>query len=423
MKKNIKRIVSLAMCAVLLIGVMGVSAFAVNSEDYTELPYTCYTYLGDSIPWGYGLDPNIASGEALSVDTRVEGSYTDIVGSVLEENNGATVNPGACSGSRLSDYRTLLETGMGVENPYTHESDWYGSRHPERSAALYAKAGQICDYIRESDLVTVQVGLNDITGALVNTACATGLIDINKLKSISDAESVLDYIVGALENVSQDPDILGNVITTFSNEIMGLRENVEEITKDVVALAPDDADIVLVGYYHAVDGICVIPGTDFSFICDLIDTALVSLNDYYSAVAEEYDNVYYVEAPDASVFYTDGTTLSDMLSNIDGVLMGIHADAAGHEYIAQCVLDGLKEINTCRHEHTKVVYERTKATRGYGYVGVTVCTDCGKVVSMGKIITPFGSFDVPENTVQYIINRVENSVNCTVSRVIKLFNK
>lgn len=418
MKKAIKRVLSLTMCAVLLFGALGISAFAEGSDEYAELPYKCYTYIGDSISWGYGLDPDIESSDPTSIGRRIDGSFTDLVGKVLEKNNGATVHCAASSGSRLCDYRAFLEKGMGVENPYNRTDDWFGNRTPERTEMLRNMGDQICAWVRESDLVTLQGGINDITALLVNSVCASGLVDIDKITSISDLNSVIEYLQYALESVSKDPNVVGNIISAFNSELMGMRENAVEVVKDIVELAPDDADILIVGYSNLLAGLRVLPNTEFSPILNLVGDALVSLNDYYAAIAEEYENVYYVAAPDASVFFPEGMLLTDAITDDRGMLLGLHPDAAGHEYIAKCVLEELKDINTCRHEHTKTVFEYVKAAKGYGYAGVQVCSDCGKVVSMGKVITPFGTFDVPEHTVNNIVTNVGNAVSSTVSKLI-----
>ena len=62
-----KKLLSIVLCAVLLLGALGVPALAVNAEDYTDLPYKNYCYLGDSISWGYGLDPNADNHDKFSV--------------------------------------------------------------------------------------------------------------------------------------------------------------------------------------------------------------------------------------------------------------------------------------------------------------------------------------------------------------------
>ena len=414
-----KKFLSLALCAVLIFSALGVSAFAVSAEDYSNLPYQNYVYLGDSISWGYGLDPTMDSGDKFNVGTRVEGSFTDIVGDVLEQNNAAVVQPAASSGSRLCDYRILLERGMGVENPYERVNDWYGNRHPERTEVIRNMGPDVCAWLGEADLVTLQVGINDLTAALLNAASATGLVDMDAIQkvSLSDLSTVADYLGMALQNLAKDPDVLGNLIRTFTSEISGIRENAREVVKDVQQLAPENADIVLVGYHKAVQGMRILPGTDFSAIFDIVDTALMSLNDYFDSIASNYDNVYYVDAPDPTVFYPDGTKLTDALENIKGFLMGIHPDAAGHAYIADQVLNFLRELNTCRHENTHTVWHNFKLGFGCEYENAVVCDDCGAIVSYGKLVTPNGNITPPTHTVQNSIATVNKNITAAFSRL------
>ena len=392
MKKAIKRTISLAMCAVLLFGALGISAFAETADGNEKLPYKCYTYIGDSIPWGYGLNRELDTGNRDNVCVRVDGAYTDIVGKVLEENNGAEVHAAASSGARASEFRSLFEIGMGVAEPYSCTEDWFGSRHPDRTEALLNKADLICGWVSESDLITVQIGINDITAMLVNSLSATGVIDLGKITAISDAESVLEYIQYALNNLREDPMVLDNVIKAFNSEVLTLRRNTAEIVKDVVTLAPEEADILLVGYHNAAQSLRIIPGTDFSIIFEIVNTAIASLNDYYAGLASQYGNVYYVSAPYASCFYPQGTDITDILADTSAVLLGIHPDAAGHEYIAQRVLATLDKINDDGDTHH--------------------CQDAG------KITTPDGkTVNVPVNTINQTVHAVTHAITSTVTRI------
>ena len=414
-----KKILSLVLCAVLLFSALGVQAFAVNAADYAALPYHNYCYLGDSISWGYGLDPNADNHDKFSVGTRVTGSFTDIIGSVLEQNNGAVVQPAASSGSRLCDYRILLERGMGVENPYDRANDWYGNRHPERTEVLRSMGPEIVSWVREADLITLQLGINDLTAALVNALYATGLVDLDKIQqlSLSDPSTLADYLTTALTNVCQSPDILGNVIRTFNSEIVEIRTNAREVLKDVVALAPE-ADIVVVGYHKAVQELRVIGGTDFSVIFDIANAALVSLNDYYAALANEYGNVYYVDAPNAAIFYPEGTHLIDIVKDIKGFLYGVHPDHAGHAYIADRVLDALRDLNAvCRHEHTKNVCETKELPCGVQIITTEYCTDCGEVLHWGKVVTPYGTYTTPAYTVNNAVTTVVGNIHRVVGHI------
>ena len=322
MRKRTKTALSIVLCLIMIFGIMGSTAMALNAEDYTNVPYHCYTYLGDSISWGYGLHEDIDRTDKFSVGRRVPGSYTDLVGSVLEKNNNATVYPATCSGARISDYRFLLEQGMGLENPYVKSKDWYGERHPERTEQLLQMGPQICEEVRKSDLITIQAGINDITATIVNAASATGLVDLVKLQEISGVEGVLDYVAFALENVMQNPNIVGSFTDTFLQEASGIRENIEAVVDHLVAVAPKDADILILGYHQATSGLRVIPGSGYSLIFDLIDRGIDLFNNIYRDAAAKYDNVTYVDVPDATSIFSAGTTVIDAL-DVPGIISRI----------------------------------------------------------------------------------------------------
>ena len=390
----------------------------IDPAAYADIACSGYTYLGDSISWGYGLDPNTDNHDPFNVGRRVKGSFTDLVATVLEQNNpGMAVHPAASSGARLCDFRVLLDRGMGVESPYERTNDWYGNRHPERTERLLEMGPDIVEWLRASDVITVQVGINDLTAALVNALYATGLVDINKLGEISDFNSALDYVRFALGNLAQDPNVLGNLTQTFNDEIQGIRENAVAVMDAVEKLAPANAKILLIGYHKAVQDLRVIPGTDFSPIFDLADSALVSLNDYFASVADRYDNVFYVDAPDADIFYDDGTSLVDILKNVSGFLYGVHPDAEGHVYIAQRVLDALESVGKCAHTHTEFLRQTVKLPFGYALVSAEVCSDCGEVVHEAKVTTPTGTLYLPMLTIRNTADTFRNAVSAAIGRI------
>lgn len=344
MKKLGKIVIALGMCATLVCSTLCMS-LAASAKTYKNLPYKYYTYLGDSIPWGYGLDPNNDSSDPYNVGGRVEGAYTDLVGDVLEKNNNAHVQPAAGSGARICDFRILLERGMGIEHPYDRENDWYGNRKPERVVRLRAMGPEICSWISKSDLISFQAGINDMTAVLGNSAVATGLIEPDKLMAIDGLDGLMEYLDWVIDHYGKDSRVVTNFVKTFTKEFNETMTNCSVVVKDIQMLAPDNADIVLVGYHKAVAGIRVIPGTNSSLLFDIVDQCIMNFNAMFKIEAAKYDNVYYVDAPDASVVFKKGTTVVDILKNTDGFLLGIHPDAAGHKYIANCVLKKLKEIN------------------------------------------------------------------------------
>lgn len=345
MKRVWKTVIAAVLSVMLIVSTLGVAAFAANDKSHQNLPYKSYTYLGDSIAFGYGLVSQEASSDPYSVGVRVRGCYGDLVGKALEKTNGATVRAAACSGARLTDYRILLERGMGLENPYYAENDWYGLRKAERTERLRSMGPEIVAEIEDSDLVSFQCGFNDLTAALINAACATGLIDLDKLQELGDVSSILGYLAMVLDNLQNDPDVVGNFTKTFLKEFNGIFSNAYYVVKDLHTIASEDTDVMIIGYYKAVDALRVIPGTDRSLLFDLVDDAIMAFNAYYRSLAELYDNVYYVDTPDATTVYPKGTTVLDALEEPDGILLGIHADDNGHRYIADQILNKLDEIN------------------------------------------------------------------------------
>ena len=208
MKRIAKLMVALGMAVIMIASTLGIAAFAA-APKHPYGNYKYYTYIGDSIPFGYGLVSQEASSDPFSVGLRVKGSYPDLVAKKLEKTNKKIhIQPSASSGSRLCDYRILLERGMGIKNPYNRENDWYGSRKPERTVRLRAMGPEICGWIRQSDVITFQLGINDISGLLTNAAYATGLIDIDKIESLDGLNDILAYLEMVIGNLSKDSDVL-----------------------------------------------------------------------------------------------------------------------------------------------------------------------------------------------------------------------
>ena len=115
MNRTWKRILTFALIAAMTYAFL-VSAFALDANTYDGRRYERYVYIGDSISWGYGLDPTVDPLAAANNFARIKDSYTDIVGRVLEKSCGTLILPAESSGGRLCDYRGLLERGMGTES-------------------------------------------------------------------------------------------------------------------------------------------------------------------------------------------------------------------------------------------------------------------------------------------------------------------
>lgn len=422
MRKTAKTLLSLLLCVVMLVSVCSIAASAEKAADYSVLDYKCYTYVGDSVSWGFGLNPDYDPLSADYVFARIEGAFTDIVADVLEENCGTEVHSAASNGGRLCDFRMLLERGMGVENPYTYPDDVFGNRAYERTKTLQASGEYVCENLKKSDLITMDLGMNDLASAAINAACSLDFVDLDKINGLSDIQSIVDYLIFAIEAAAKEGDVLGDLLRALDANFAELRENAKEVLKDVVTLAPDDADIFLLGYFIPFDSFRLIPGTERSVIMEFLGTTFASLNDFFEDIAAEYSNVYYVDVPDADPFFADGTTLTEVISlatqDIDAVLLGIHPSAEGHKYIADKVLAALLETNACHHEQAKPVCDDVKLGHGVSYVGGKVCPDCGKILDAGHLATHAGDIHVPARTITYTLNLVVDVVATTAHKVV-----
>ena len=198
-------------------------------------------------------------------------------------------------------------------------------------------------------------------------------------------------------------------------------KNARRVLDDIVELSADDADILLIGYHDPFSRLRLIPDTAHSLVMDMVGLTMQSLNDFLANLALEYDNVFFVPILGASSFCDEGESVFEIIDgedNItDAILMALHPDAAGHEFIAGRVMEKLNEINVCRHEHTKTVPPKYLGLCVCRYSGALVCADCGKTLDAGSVITPCARIPIPEISINYLAQTVENTIAAKISRV------
>ena len=95
----------------------------------------------------------------------------------------------------------------------------------------------------------------------------------------------------------------------------------------------------------------------------------------------------------------------------------VHPDAAGHAYIAERVLDTLKELSVCHHEHTQTIVRKLPMGFGTRSITTVVCEDCGAVLQDGTLVTPAGSVNIPSLTIRNAMENIQRVVNTTLSRL------
>ena len=76
--------------------------------------------------------------------------------------------------------------------------DWFGNRAPERAQALLNSGAEVCEKLKGADLVTVQLGINDVAGAVISALKASGWLDLSKLTNVTGIDGVSSYVTSSL---------------------------------------------------------------------------------------------------------------------------------------------------------------------------------------------------------------------------------
>ena len=159
MKKMSIRILSVLLALTMLGAVLSVAASAATKDNVKH--YRTYTCLGDSIAAGYSMPDykkKAAGHLCIEENVRIEGSYPALVADAV---HAETFYPYAVPGHRSTELRVLLDP--------TYDGDWVTEKwitelsHVESNSleGLKAQRPKYEKAIRESDLITIDIGLND----------------------------------------------------------------------------------------------------------------------------------------------------------------------------------------------------------------------------------------------------------------------
>ncbi len=252
MGDKMKRIIALV---ILVIAVLGV--FITHKTLSKDSMRISYIALGDSV--AAGRDPYGAT---------VYG-YPDYIKDYLEENDKLYFYTKDFSKSGYTTKDIINE----IEGNYTKEVD---------GKTIYLK-----EALRESDLVTLQIGANDFIDTL----------------SISELESMLNEIASLKKEID-------NVITKVESVIVLLKQYAKE-------------QIIVIGYYN--------PLPRFTTYKNEINELVKYFNNKLEELCEEY-NIYYVD-------------IFDIFDNNEELLpnpFDIHTNTDGYKKIANRIIKSIE---------------------------------------------------------------------------------
>ena len=355
--KHSKRILALVLAAVLCMGLFGFSAFAATKE--TVRHYDTYTVLGDSIPGGFGLStypystdegPAIVDGKVIGLNdgTLVVNSFPEIVSKAI---SAGKTNSLSRSGMRSTELRMMLDESYTGDD-YT-ELLVATNLGMDMDAFLAARQ-QYVNSVKEADLITINIGSNDLMLKAMHNAL-TNVYSSDSENSITarmialltahggNIGAAFADMLSTLEKIGKLPQVMTAALTTLAESEIAFRQNWEVILSTIHKLNPD-ATVLALGLYNPFREIQLSESASFLKVGRLIDPMIADINFYISTLSLQHRNYKYVDITRTEVF---GFPALSELSGSDGLyimmLVGTHPNEAGHAYIADQIFKALPE--------------------------------------------------------------------------------
>ncbi len=228
MKKFLRTLIAVTLAATMLLS-LGVCAFAEAEDD--KLIYTC---LGDSNSAGHGLDGWHVNREP------VPGAYH----SIIAEELGAELKPFGSGGYRTSEIRYLVDP--------TYEMDWsYADicNGDVKKESLDSYKDAYVQAIVDADIITIQVGANDIMGDALGFAFLGGYDDpiqiFEDLKAKVEADSTIFSLINTLDQLVKAMILVKELYENIQKKYPEFRENWDAVVENIYRLNPDVELVVL----------------------------------------------------------------------------------------------------------------------------------------------------------------------------------
>ncbi len=343
MKKITKRVLSVFMAAIMMLSVLSVGAFAATKDNVKH--YNTYTSLGDSIAAGFSMPDykKQAAGRYVLGKARVEGAYPDLLAKAVEADK---LNQLASPGYRTNELRFLLD------NDYDGDfvtQKWVAvlSHLPENTYdGLKASRPEYQNAIKESDLVTVDIGLNDtwlpVMGAIQEVLYRGD--PNNAVVESSDGAMVNTNTsstwIEDLQIIAQSPIYLPKFIEALAKiaTLSDYTKNMTVIVEKIHELNPNATVVLLSNYNPFRDW----PESWAGPLSDAAEKVLYNkMNQTKKDLAAKYDNYYYVDVNDLPPVRHDSfekVMATGSFGNWDP-----HPTEAGHQYITDQIIKALPE--------------------------------------------------------------------------------
>lgn len=228
-------------------------------------------------------------------------SYTD---AWLYDTNGDGVSSNWCYYAGVYEWQKRAEAGLPG---YDHE--------PDKAEALAALRDACRVAVEESDLITIDVGMNSFGTYMLNLL-AGGKIFTSDLATIDPEfaelyNKVKTYVLAAVDRIMEgklSPALLSGFADTLSYAVVGYCASMDAIMEKIYSIKPD-ADVIVVGIQSIMSGLdLVLPGLDMKLpLGEIFDYVVNSANLYMTSLSPYADKYLYANASENShtTFFMD----------------------------------------------------------------------------------------------------------------------
>ena len=320
MRKASKKLFAILLAVLMIVSVASLSAFAYTRNGK---PVESLVLLGDSIGAGFSLPDYDSYGQYCLQNTRVKGSFGDIVAKKLKIKD-SKYTPYVSPGFRTKEIRVFLENdyeGDFVTQNFIGELSGNPNYNLE---VMKSKRASMQKKISKADMVMLEIGFNDTW--------------LTTMGALTDFSMTTNDPIGRILN---SPRYLYEMQMGIQDTLFNFQQNFDPIIKDLYRLMKPGSTLVVVGCYNPFkdwtipDGSMIYAGQLMNFMYDNMNNVMRSY------VGDGVHDYVFVDVPNPEVI---SNTVNDLLSGVPALQKGgwdPHPTAAGHKYIANQILNAL----------------------------------------------------------------------------------
>ena len=381
MNKKGKQIVAIVLAGLILLSLV-VSAFAEEGESGFEYYFCICDSLGNK-PGGEMVGRPDSSG-------WLRNSYPVLLSEYLGLTEANEHFYGGRAGWRTNEIRYLLDDSFR-RDAFASNEDWLSDYGGYTINYLDQLRPTYRENLRKADIVTVNIGSNDLAGNLlyaaqevlkynaVSTPCSRELmarLEAVKAKYPGDeaAARMLDVLATAENGVL----LVKNVLEAFARMVYSFGANFDAMMKAIESYTSEDTTILVLGTFNCIGSMIDTNVKLPAWVTGMVSATVEPLFDYVNwhiRCGSAYASTY---------TYVDVSGV-DLTGSTDGAHLGL----AGHRYFFDRIVKAINSTLPCDHSSgTTLVNYRAPSKLIAGYSGDLKCDRCGKTVQTGKLLKP-----------------------------------